>query len=341
MTLPFKFFKQSGPPVDAALSRRLGESIESVGYWVQRMPREAAHLAHKSRVYTIAAAVLSLFTGFLAWPVIAESSPLTAQVLVSSLSFLAAFTVAAPHVLGLSDRGDESIKLCGTYAAMYRELLDVRDKITAGSMKDPSRVADLIRQFERIQKRKDATLLAGYGRTKSASGMGPITDAGRRGEVASDRLPETVKPLPVPTGALAHLEATVTTDDQALLAALVHALRSGHVEVRRHARYRPARRRFPLWPQAVSGRHLDHRAVLEELAGRVLWNGAPVILDSARARVTKSGGSTYLWASNGVKPGSTMRILPDTIGAPLALCASTGTAPRRHGMEPASPGSQD
>lgn len=50
------------------------------------MPREAVRLVRKERLYGVAAGGVSLLTGLLAWPLVAESSMLTAQVLISGLS---------------------------------------------------------------------------------------------------------------------------------------------------------------------------------------------------------------------------------------------------------------
>ena len=193
MKLLSKIFRGSKNPADAAMSQRLEESIESAGYWANRMPREAARLVQKVRLYTSTAAALSLITGLLAWPVIGESSHLTAQVLISVLSGLAALAIVAPHAIGLSDRGDESIKLCSTYGAMYRELLETKEQLATGSLKDPSQVADIICQFERIQERRDALALpAGDGHTDQC--VRPGADQGNRatwmecsGRIAGDR----------------------------------------------------------------------------------------------------------------------------------------------------------
>lgn len=96
MKLLSRIIREPKRPVDTVLSQRLEESIENSGYWARRMPREAARLVRKVRLYALAAAVLSLITGLLVWPVIAESSQLTAQVIISVLSGLAALTIFAP-----------------------------------------------------------------------------------------------------------------------------------------------------------------------------------------------------------------------------------------------------
>ncbi|MFF0448649.1 hypothetical protein ACFYT4_19920 [Streptomyces sp. NPDC004609] len=196
MKLLSRVFRQSKNPADAAMSRLLEQSIESAGYWAKRMPREAAHLVQKVRLYTLASAVISLTTGLLAWPVIAESSQLSAQVLVSALSGLAVFTVVAPHASGLSDRADESIKLCSAYSAVYRDLLDAEDRLAAGSATGPSHAADIIRRFQHIQERKDALALrAGKGHTVSTSARLRARRNGRRERTLSGLMLDIGRPL--------------------------------------------------------------------------------------------------------------------------------------------------
>ena len=143
----------------AAISRRLEDSTARARYWVRRMPREAVHLLQRIRLYNSAAAALSVFTGLLAWPVIADGSRLTAQVLLSTLSGLTALTVAAPYAAGLHDRAEESIKLCGTYGTVYGELLRAQHQLSTRPVRQ-SRVPEVIQQFDDITTRKDSLGLA-------------------------------------------------------------------------------------------------------------------------------------------------------------------------------------
>ncbi|OAH11131.1 hypothetical protein [Streptomyces jeddahensis] len=161
MSLLPKFFRRSKNPSHPAMSRRLEQSIEGAGYWVKRMPREAVHLVQRFRLYNVAAAAISLFTGLLAWPLIAQTSQFTAQVVLSTLSGLAALTIAVPHAVGLSDRTEETIKLCGTYGRIYGELLQAKQRLTAGAADHSTHAADLIRQYEDVTGRKDALALPG------------------------------------------------------------------------------------------------------------------------------------------------------------------------------------
>lgn len=151
-------------PVDAAqidgeVRRQLDGSAERARYWVKRTPREAVRLLHRARLCNIAAAALSIITGLLAWPVIADGSRLTAQVVVSTLSCLAAIATAAPYATGLHDRAEESIKLCGTYGAIYGELLRAQSQLGTQATTQP-RVTELIQQFNDVTTRKDALRLA-------------------------------------------------------------------------------------------------------------------------------------------------------------------------------------
>lgn len=321
------FLRQSRSPADAVLSRRLEESIESAGYWVQRLPREAAHLTRRARVYTAVAAVLALLTGLLAWPVIAESSQLTAQVLVSALAGLAALTFLAPHLMGLADRGDESIRLCATYATMYRELLDTKTMLADGSLKDPSHVADILGLFERIHTRKDRLALPAGAESAHGASAGPrALESGRREERPRDDAWSGAPQPPLPA-ATSHTRppAPAAVDAQDLVTALIQALTSGHVEVR-----------HPV-PAVHVYRRPPFRARIRR-SGRTVPGAARVVLDPAEVRIT--GGTQFGYGGfadgAGRTPGPGMQVLagppgppgPDGYpGAPRALDGSTGAAP--------------
>ncbi|WP_345033772.1 hypothetical protein [Streptomyces sannanensis] len=328
MTLLAKLFTQPKDPADAALSRQLEESIESAGYWVHRMPREAARLARKVRRYTTASAVLSFVTALVVWPVVDESSQLTAQVLVCVMSGLAALAVAIPHALGLSDRSDESIRLCGAYAEVYRELLDARHRFTAGSRTDASRWADVIRRFEGIQRRKEVLALEdGDAHTERAFAAAPANGGGWPGAAVPGESRQITESLllparvPAPGGRTVAVDG-VAADDVAVLAALVHMLTNGSGG-RHEPAYVPVRRRYPRRPRARARRRI-HRAVLEELAGRGLPGPVRTILGSSRVRVTKGYES--------VRPGLAGGQSPD----PAML---SGVTPRTHLVPPTLPAS--
>ncbi|MFE7793718.1 hypothetical protein [Streptomyces sp. NPDC057460] len=293
MKLLSKIFRGSKNPADAAMSQRLEESIESAGYWANRMPREAARLVQKVRLYTSTAAALSLITGLLAWPVIGESSRLTAQVLISVLSGLAALTIVAPHAIGLSDRGDESIKLCSTYGAMYRELLETKEQLATGSLKDPSQVADIICQFERIQERRDALALpAGEKHTDNAYALERIKGIGRRGWSVPGGLREIARPLLPSVRTRPQVVRTPTVDDEAVIAALIYVLKSGGAaqQVPPYSEAPPStvhRPPLPVRPRTGNGG--------ENSPGEVGSSSRPgsadpsrVVLDSTHVRATES-----------------------------------------------------
>ncbi|MFE5136246.1 hypothetical protein ACFRDV_01020 [Streptomyces fagopyri] len=165
MKLISKVFRQPKNSADEVMLRLLEESAEDAGYWAGRMPREAAGLVRKVRMYTLASAGLSLTAGLLVWPAIAESSQFGAQVVVSALSGFAALVIVAPHASGLSDRADEAIKLCSAYSAVYGDLLAAKCRLDSGSTADFSHAAEIFRRFQHIQERKDALgLPAGNGR---------------------------------------------------------------------------------------------------------------------------------------------------------------------------------
>ncbi|MGW3660488.1 hypothetical protein ACWD6R_34720 [Streptomyces sp. NPDC005151] len=329
MKLLPRIFRQSKDPADAVILRRLEESIESAGYWAKRMPREAARLVHKVRLYTLAAAVLSLVTGLLAWPVIGGSSRLTAQVFVSVLSGLAALVIVVPHATGLSDRGDESIRLCSTYGVVYRELLEARGRLAAGSLDDPSHVADIIRQFEHIQERRDAlALVAGDGHLGGASGMGAVGGGGRWGRTGLGGLREITGPLLPSVRVRPQGGRTAGVDDEAVLAALVCVLTSG-CEPRRVPWYSRVSssavdRLFRVWSRA-GGRVAPSPGGV----GRIRRLG-PAGFVTSRPRLgagTSRGGGdpAGLGPADGDGPGSAVQLVRDAAGVPLVLGVSTGS----------------
>ncbi|MFF2380421.1 MULTISPECIES: hypothetical protein [unclassified Streptomyces] len=182
MKLLSKVFRQPKSSADEVMLRLLEESAEEAGHWAGRMPREAAGLVRRVRIYTLASAGLSLTAGLLVWPAIAESSQFGAQVVVSALSGFAALVIVAPHASGLSDRADEAIKLCSAYSAVYRDLLAAKSRLESGSTADFSHAADIFRRFQHIQERKDALgLPTGNGRV--AGTVARIKGHGRPGRV--------------------------------------------------------------------------------------------------------------------------------------------------------------
>nr|WTB29022.1 hypothetical protein OG781_05410 [Streptomyces sp. NBC_00830] len=293
MKLLSKIFRGPKNPADAAMSQRLEENIESAGYWANRMPREAARLVQKVRLYTSVAAALSLITGLLAWPVIGESSHLTAQVLISVLSGLAALAIVAPHAIGLIDRGDESIKLCSTYGAMYRELLETKEQLATGSLKDPSQVADIICQFERIQERRDALALpVGDGHTDNAYALERIKGIGRRGWSVPGGLREIARPLLPSVRTRPQVAQTATADDEAVIAALIYVLKSGgasqqvppYSEAPTSTAHRPP---LPVRPRTeVCGESAPGEAGPTSRPGSA--DPSPVVLDSTHVRATET-----------------------------------------------------
>ncbi|WP_199822947.1 hypothetical protein [Streptomyces sp. NRRL B-24720] len=247
----------------------------------------------KVRLYTSTAAALSLITGLLAWPVIGESSHLTAQVLISVLSGVAALTIVAPHAIGLSDRGDESIKLCSTYGAMYRELLEAKEQLATGSLKDPSQVADIICQFERIQERRDALALpVGDGHTDHAYALERIKEIGRRGWSVPGGLREIARPLLPSVRTRPQVSRTPTVDDEAVIAALIYVLKSGgaaqqmppYSEVPTSNVHRPP---LPVRPRTeVRGENSPGEAGRNSRPGSA--DPSPMVIDSTHVRATET-----------------------------------------------------
>ncbi|WP_405481402.1 hypothetical protein [Streptomyces sp. NBC_00009] len=182
MKMPHSSLRKSKTPAAAAISQRLEETIESSEYWARRMPREAVRLVRKERLYGVAAGGVSLLTGLLAWPLVAESSMLTAQVLISGLSGLAALAIAAPYASGLSDRGEDSIKLGSAYGEMHRELLRDREQIAEGFAKNTSQLSGFYQQFDYIEERRDSLGIRPIPSRVSASGVPLAGEVGRRGQ---------------------------------------------------------------------------------------------------------------------------------------------------------------
>ncbi|MFF1353229.1 hypothetical protein [Streptomyces sp. NPDC058297] len=178
--MPHSSLRKSKTPAAAAVSQRLEETIDSSEYWARRMPREAVRLVRKERLYGVAAGGVSLLTGLLAWPLVAESSMLTAQVLISGLSGLAALVVAAPYASGLSDRGEDSIKLGSVYGEMHRELVRGREQIAEGSETNTSQLPGFYGRFDRIEECRDSLGIRPIPSRVSASGVPLAGGVGRR-----------------------------------------------------------------------------------------------------------------------------------------------------------------
>ncbi|MFC5220438.1 hypothetical protein [Streptomyces coerulescens] len=146
------------PRIDGELVRRLDAGATRARYWVKRTPTEAVHLLRRARLYHLGAAALSIITGLLAWPVIADGSRLTAQIVLAALSCLAAVAVAAPYVTALHDRAEEAVTLCGTYGALYGELLRAHSQLGTHTV-TPAHAAELLQQLDDLATRTDALKL--------------------------------------------------------------------------------------------------------------------------------------------------------------------------------------
>ncbi|MFJ8637205.1 hypothetical protein [Streptomyces sp. NPDC093568] len=155
MTLVRRRKSPAGAPCDGEILRQLDDSAQRARYWVKRTPRETAHLLRRARLYSIAAASLSVLTGLWAWPVIADTSRLTAQIVLSTLSCLAALAIAAPYATGLHDRIEESIRLSATYGTLYGELLRAHHQFPTHAT-TPARATELIQQLNDITTHHDA-----------------------------------------------------------------------------------------------------------------------------------------------------------------------------------------
>ncbi|MFE5190257.1 hypothetical protein [Streptomyces sp. NPDC056628] len=186
-------------PYDGEALRRLDSSVTRARYWVTRTPREAVRLLRRVRLYNIAAAVLTTITGLLAWPLVDEGSRLTAQIVLSTLSCLAAVAVAVPYATGLHDRVEASIKLCGMYGALYGELLRARSQVGTSPTTQPP-VTELIQQLHDLTARKDALALAAPapdGDEASGEHPAPVHGAARPSRAEPCARPATG---PRPTG---------------------------------------------------------------------------------------------------------------------------------------------
>ncbi|MFE3381454.1 hypothetical protein [Streptomyces anulatus] len=164
--------RKAKDPHAAALARRLEVCIDDAEYWSKRMPQEVASLVRRARRFSIASGALSFSTGLLAWPLVAESSSLTAQAVISGLSGLAALAITAPYASGLSDRGDESIDLCRAYGMVHRDLLDAKARLATGTRRASTQVADVIDRFEHVQERRETLRLPGTPVREKLSSLG-------------------------------------------------------------------------------------------------------------------------------------------------------------------------
>ncbi|MEW2491123.1 hypothetical protein [Streptomyces sp. NPDC048411] len=325
-----RFFGQSKDLADVVVLRRLEDCVVSAGYWVARMPGEAARLVRRVRVYSLVAAVLCLVTGLLAWPVIGGSSLLTAQVFVSVLSGCAALVIVVPYATGLSDRGDEWIRLCGTYGAVYRELVEVRGRLAAGSLDDLSDVVDIIRRFEGVQERKDALVFAvGEGRLGGVCGVGAVGGGGRWGRAGLGGLRQITGSLLPSVRVRRPGGRSAGVDEEAVLAALVCVLTSG-CEPRRVRRF--SRVSSFVVSCLFRVRSRGGSGVVSSVGGggRVRGVGSAGSLTS-RAGLgpgTGRGGGDRagLGPAGGDGRGSAVRLVRDAAGVPLVLGVSAAGA---------------
>ncbi|MCX4824237.1 hypothetical protein OG883_31150 [Streptomyces sp. NBC_01142] len=136
-----------------AVPRRLEEAIAGARHWSDAMPREASKLVRTIRNYNGASAIVSGITGLTAWAVISQSSEIVAQVVVTLVSFLAAVLVALPTALGMRERCEKMLTLCGDFTAAYDELLAARDGWVAGTA-PPQQVGEAIRKFDGVNVKK-------------------------------------------------------------------------------------------------------------------------------------------------------------------------------------------
>jgi len=207
--------RKAKDPNAAETARRLDVCIEDAEYWTKRMPREVTSLVHSARRFSVASGALSFCTGLLAWPLVAESSPLTAQVVICGLSGLAALAVTAPYAGGLSDRGDESIELCRAYGTAHRDLLEAKARLAGGSRRAVDHVAEVIDRFESIQERRHAL------RLPVAPGREEIPSSRTENERAAPAAPQEVAP---PAQPFRHASAAALEEE--MRATLAHMLTS-------------------------------------------------------------------------------------------------------------------
>ncbi|WP_329614443.1 hypothetical protein OG244_15760 [Streptomyces brevispora] len=253
-TLP-KSRRKSKTPAAAAISKRLEETIESAEYWARRMPREAVRLVRKERLYGIVAGGISLSTGFLVWPMVAGSSALTVQVLVSGLSGLAALAIAAPYASGLSDRGEDAIKLGGVYGAAHRELTYARERGGVGSAKNASQLSEVLQQFDFIEERRDSLGIPARPRMVSMSDLAMIQGVEER----EGAIPIEPRKRPrKPASAVAAESGRTVVVDQDAVATLIYLLATQLASNDQNAPAGFADRPFAyqpeIWEQGSAGR---------------------------------------------------------------------------------------
>ncbi|MFD5694413.1 hypothetical protein [Streptomyces rubiginosohelvolus] len=215
--------RKAKDPHATALARRLDACIDDAAYWSKRMPREVTSLVHKARRFSIASGALSFSTGLLAWPLVAESSSLTAQTVISGLSGLAALAITAPYAGGLSDRGDESIDLCRAYGVAHRDLLDAKARLAGGSRRASAQAAEVIDRFECIEERREALRLPGLPVRKELPSVreDPPSIGGEREQLGLGLLPSyEAEPSSLPSR---HAYAAL---DEEMRATLTHMLTS-------------------------------------------------------------------------------------------------------------------
>lgn len=259
MKLLQRSLRKSKTAAGAAISRRLEETIESTEYWAKRMPREAVRALHKERLFGIASGGISLLTGLLVWPAFADSSALAVPALVSGLSGLAALTVAAPYISGLSDRSEDSIKLGGAYGAINRELLRAREAGVAESMKNASQLSEIFGQFDCVEERRDFLGIPVRPPMLNAYGV-PLGEECERPVRALPIAPRKYTERSVSSARMDRGRTVVV--DQDAVATLIYLLANQLASQDKDSTV--LHRSFPvqseIWEEAAPGHHLDsHR----------------------------------------------------------------------------------
>lgn len=213
---------------------------------------------------------------------------------------------------------------------MHRELLEAKHRLATGSVKDPDQVADIIRQFEHIQKRRDALALpADEGYAGGPFALGPAKDGSRQGWALPAALRGSAQSLPPAAEVHPQTGERATADDEAVLAALVYVLTSQSASPdappRPTASASTAHRPFPFPFRSRAGEASspgDAGRPRRLWAARSLTSGPRPL----RRGTGEDGEPIILGPADREDPRSTTHLLPDVSGGPVVLGVTTDNA---------------
>ena len=144
---------EQGETVDTPVStERLDGCVRSAQRWADMLPRFADRCQLKADWWAITAGVLAAITSLAVFPVLGESSSVTAKTLVSVVALASAVSALVPRVKGYGEQAGAARVLAAQYGSVYGRLLDLVNADTA----NPHTAQMVVAEFQAIKEKKDA-----------------------------------------------------------------------------------------------------------------------------------------------------------------------------------------